>query len=224
MNKIYVIGSSSKLAESVEKLSSESYVPVFFGRSNPYNFKNYISYNGVTSEESVTELKQLIFNDVAKSKDLETVSLVILSGVSTNDWRESYLVNQYLPAILSEEFAKQISSHSTINPSIVLVSSTAAYQGSKLSYATTKASLTGILHTIAKDYKDKVRINIILPSAFDSGMISDWDDEKRNKVAQGNLIGRLGSTDDMADAILFAVNNRFITNSIINMSGGTVGI
>lgn len=224
MNKIYIIGSSSKLAESIEKLSGESYVPVFFGRSNPYNLKNYVPYEGVASEESVTELRDLIFKDLEQSEELETVSLVILSGISTSDWRESYLINEYLPAKLSEEFAQQVTSHSAINRSIVLVSSTAAYRGSKLSYATTKASLTGILHTIASNFKHKVRINIILPSTFDSGMISDWDDEKRNKVAESNLIGRLGSADDMADAILFAVNNRFITNSTINMSGGTVGI
>lgn len=224
MNKIYVIGSSSKLAESIEKLSGESFVPVFFGRSNPFDLKNYVSYKGVTSEDSVNELRDLIFKDLERSKKLDTVSLVILSGVSTSNWRESYLVNEYLPAKLSEVFSQKIASFSAVNRSIVLVSSTAAYKGSKLSYATTKASLTGILHTIASDFKDKVRINIILPSAFDSGMISDWDNEKRNKVAESNLIGRLGSADDMADAILFAVNNRFITNSTINMSGGTVGI
>lgn len=224
MNKIYVIGSSSKLAESIVKHSGESFDLVFFGRSNPYNFRNYVSYKGITSEESVVELRDLIFKDMEKSKELETVSLVILSGVSTSDWRESYLVNEYLPAKLSEEFAQQVASRSFVNRSIVLVSSTAAYRGSKLSYATTKASLTGILHTIAHDFKNKVRINIILPSAFDSGMISDWDDKKRNKVADSNLIGRLGSADDMADAILFTINNRFITNSTINMSGGTVGM
>lgn len=224
MNKLYVIGSSSKIAESLEKLSGASYNTVFFGRSNPLNLKNYVNYSGINDEKSVDELENLIFKDLEQSDNLETVSLIILAGISTNDWRESYLVNEYLPAKLSETFAKKVSDLNIENRSIALISSSAAYQGAKLSYATTKASLTGVLRTIAKDFKNKVRINIILPSAFDSGMVADWDDEKRNLVADSNLIGRLGSADDMADAILFTVRNRFITNSIINMTGGTIRI
>ncbi|NTU69671.1 SDR family oxidoreductase [bacterium] len=224
MNKLYVVGSSSKIAESIERLSGDNFYSVFFGRSNPLNLKHYIQYSGINNEDSVDELEDLIFNDLEQSDGLETVSLVILSGVSTNDWRESYLVNEYLPAKLSENFAKKVSDLDVENCSIVLISSSAAYQGAKLSYATTKASLTGVLRTIAKDYKNKVRINIILPSAFDSGMVADWDDIKRSVVAEGNFIGRLGTSDDMADAILFAIKNRFITNSIINMTGGTIRI
>lgn len=224
MNKLYVIGSSSKLAESIEQLVAGKYTAVFFGRSNPYNLTNYVHYESITNEDSVTELSNLIFQDLNQSNNLETVSLIILSGVSTQNWQESYLVNEYLPAKLSEDFATNSSRLPIRNRSIVLVSSSAAYQGSKLSYATTKASLTGVLHTIAKDFKSKVRINIVLPSAFESGMIEDWDSNKRDMVAASNLIGRLGTADDMADAILFAVHNEFITNSIINMTGGTIGI
>ena len=224
MNKLYVVGSSSKIAESIERLSGENFSSIFFGRNNPLNLKNYVQYSGINNEDSVDELENLIFKDLEQSDDLETVSLIILSGVSTNNWRESYLVNEYLPAKLSENFAKKVSNLNVENCSIVLISSSAAYQGAKLSYATTKASLTGVLRTIAKDYKNKVRINIILPSAFDSGMVADWDDIKRNAVAEGNFIGRLGTSDDMADAILFAIKNRFITNSIINMTGGTIRI
>lgn len=224
MNKLYVVGSSSKIAESIERLSGDNFSSMFFGRSNPLNLKRYIQYSGINNEDSVDELGNLIFKDLEQSDGLETVSLIILSGVSTNDWRESYLVNEYLPAKLSENFAKKVSDLNVENCSIVLISSSAAYQGVKLSYATTKASLTGVLRTIAKDYKNKVRINIILPSAFDSGMVADWDDIKRSVVAEGNFIGRLGTSDDMSDAILFAIKNRFITNSIINMTGGTIRI
>lgn len=222
MNKLYVVGGSSKIAESIERLSAGNFSSVFLGRSNPSKLKNYIQYDGINNEESVDELDNLISTDLKQSDNLETVGLIILAGVSTNDWRESYLVNEYLPAKLSESFAKRVSNLGIENCSIILISSSAAYQGSKLSYATTKASLTGILHTIAKDYKNRVRINIILPSAFDSGMIADWDESKRNIVAGNNLIGRLGTADDMTDAILFAIRNRFITNSIINMTGGTI--
>ena len=109
MNKLYVVGSSSKIAESIERLSGENFSSIFFGRNNPLNLKNYVQYSGINNEDSVDELENLIFKDLEQSDDLETVSLIILSGVSTNNWRESYLVNEYLPAKLSENFAKKVS-------------------------------------------------------------------------------------------------------------------
>ncbi len=223
MKKVYVVGSSSKVSESLVRLSEHSSVTVI-GRTNPHGLSDYIHFGGITAEESVDELFALIRDDVESTKDIESIALVILSGVSTQDWRESFLVNEYLPAKLSEYFANYASENQLLNASIALVSSAVAYQGSKLPYATTKASLAGILHTIARDFRNMVRINIILPSAFDSEMIADWDAEKRQSVASNNYIGRLGTADDMADAILFTIRNQFITNSTINMTGGTVHI
>jgi len=223
MKKVYVIGSSSKIAQSLEKYLPEEYTRVFIGRSNSFKLPNFVVYNGITDEQTVEDLSQMITKDLKNSPGIKEASLIILSGVSTHNWRESFLVNEYLPAKLSEEFAQYIS-RLGVPGSISLISSTAAYQGAKLAYATTKASLTGILHTISRDYKNLVRINIILPSAFESGMISDWDDEKRKSVASNNYIGRLANADDIASAVEFTITNKFITNSTINMSGGTVHI
>lgn len=223
MKKLYVIGSSSRVAEAIARLGAD-YSTVAIGRTNPHNIDGYVHFDGVSDETSVDALFSIIRQDIELSQSIESASLVVLSGVSTHDWRESFLVNEYLPAKLSEEFAKYTADKNIANSSIALVSSAVAYQGSKLPYATTKASLTGVLHTIARDFSGKVRINIVLPSAFDSDMIADWDEEKRQAVASNNYIGRLGTADDMADAILFTVRNQFITNSTINMTGGTVHI
>ncbi|MDR2407290.1 MAG: SDR family oxidoreductase, partial [Bacteroidales bacterium] len=189
-----------------------------------FNLKDFVKYTGIQNEESVDGLADLIFKDIKRSENLKSASLVVLSGISSKDWRESFLVNEYLPAHLSELFASHIVDSQIRSGSITLISSSAAYQGAKLPYATTKASLTGVLHVIAKNYKNSIRINLVLPSAFDSGMIADWDDKKRQIVASSNYIGRLGTSDDIAEAILFTVQNKFITNSIINMTGGTIFI
>lgn len=224
MKKIYIIGSSSQVSDALDRYSSEECTLVFLGRSNPFQLKNYIQYSGIEDEQSVEQLSATIIRDMKMSEQLESASLVILSGISSSDWRTSFLVNEYLPAVLSEQFAQHISLLQLKDCSITLIGSSAAYQGAKLSYATTKASLTGIVHAISRDYRGKARINMVLPSAFNSGMIADWDDEKREAVAGANHIGRLGSAEDVADAIMFTVNNKFITNSVLNLTGGTVHI
>lgn len=224
MKKIYIIGSSSNIAKSLEGSLDNDFDTMFFGRTNPHHLKNFTSYNGIHNEDSVDELGQMIINNLNASSELESASLVVLAGVSSNNWTESFLVNEYLPARLSEVFSEAVTALGLQGNSITLVSSSAAYQGAKLPYATTKASLSGIIHTISRDYRNTVRINIILPSAFESGMIADWSDDKRKDVASSNHVGRLGNADDMAGAIVFTVKNSFITNSTINMTGGTVHI
>ena len=196
---------------------------VFIGRTNPHKLRQFIQFDGVRDETSVNALFEIIKKDIEVSKELESVSLVILAGVSSHDWRESFLVNEYLPAKLSEGFAQYVSKLSP-QSSITLVGTAAAHLGAKMPYATTKAALAGILHTIARDFRGKVRINLVLPSAFESEMIADWDDEKRKVIAANNFIGRLGTPEDMADAVIFSIRNEFITNSTINMTGGTVHI
>ncbi|NCO10638.1 SDR family oxidoreductase [Candidatus Saccharibacteria bacterium] len=221
MKKIYVIGSSSNISEALARLVN-GYSCVFIGRSNPHNLKQFINFKGMDDELSVDFLLTAITDDMQATKNLESASLVIVAGISSHDWRESYLVNEYLPAKLSEEFSRYVAHLPLLNSSITLVGSAAAHLGAKMPYATTKAALGGILHTIARDFRGKVRINLILPSAFESAMIADWGEDKKEAVASSNYIGRLGTSDDMADAILFAVQNEFITNSTINMTGGTV--
>lgn len=224
MKKIYIIGSSSRIAKSLEASLDSDFEMMFFGRTNPYDLKNFISYGGINGENSVHVLGQMVIDDLKTSTGLDSASLVVLAGISSNNWTESFLVNEYLPAKLSEMFCETVVSLGLQGNSVTLVGSSAAYQGAKLPYATTKASLSGILHTISRDYRNTVRINIILPSAFESGMIADWNEEKRKDIANSNHIGRLGDADDMADAIVFTVKNGFITNSTINMTGGTVHI
>jgi len=224
MKKIYIIGSSSNIAKSLDQSLDNDFDTIFFGRTNPHHLKNFITYNGIHNQDSVDELGQTIIDDLNSSSGLESASLVVLAGVSSKNWTESFLVNEYLPAKLSEMFCETVASLGLQGNSVTLVGSSAAYQGAKLPYATTKASLSGILHTISRDYRNTARINIILPSAFESGMIADWNEEKRRDVASSNHIGRLGTADDMADAIVFTVKNGFITNSTINMTGGTVHV
>ncbi|MBJ58906.1 hypothetical protein CMN24_04325 [Candidatus Saccharibacteria bacterium] len=224
MRKVYVIGSSSVLAPSIAKLVVGDSLTAFIGRSNPYGLENFIKSQGVTDEASVAAISELLLNDLKNTSGITSASLIVLSGVSSNDWKSSFLINEYMPAKLSEDFSKYVSLQKLHDNSVTLIGSSAAYHGAKLPYAATKASLNGIVHSIARGFKNNVRINLVVPSAFESNMIADWDNEKRAAVASSNYIGRLGTPDDMAAAILFTVNNPFITNSTLNMTGGTVHI
>ena len=224
MKKIYVIGASSSTTKPLQRLAKKSGSEIgFFGRTNPHKLENFVKYDGIFDDDSIDALWKIFIKIIEDDyMKFDEFHLVILPGKSSNNWRESFLINEYLPAVLSEKFAKKMIDVSR-ESSIVLIGSAAIYQGAnKISYAATKASLIGILHTISRKYLPKNRVNLIIPAAFNSGMISDWGEDKREKIAKSIPAGKIGSVGEVADAIFFAINNKFTTNSVINMTGGSV--
>lgn len=68
------------------------------------------------------------------------------------------------------------------------------------------------------------RVNAISPGVIDTGA---WDslgeDGKRDyfeHIAAGNPVGRIGTPDDVASAVLFAMTNTFMTGMTLKIDGG----
>jgi NAD(P)-dependent dehydrogenase (short-subunit alcohol dehydrogenase family) len=69
-----------------------------------------------------------------------------------------------------------------------------------------------------------IRVNAISPGVIDTGA---WDalgaDGKREyfeHIAAGNPVGRIGTPDDIANAVLFAMTNSFMTGMTLKVDGG----
>jgi NAD(P)-dependent dehydrogenase (short-subunit alcohol dehydrogenase family) len=223
LTKTIIVGSSSPLCKAIAD-HDKSGTCVFFGRTNPYGFKNWHEGATFTDEASVRAFSEEIKNFLANEIDSGVLSLniIFVVGVSSNDWQQSFVVNEMLPSIIAQAFDSFVKGAPWLeSASITLIGSTGAYRGAKLPYSATKASLTGIMHTLNKS--DSItRTNLIVPTAFNGGMISDWDEAKIKSVANSNTIGRIGDVSEIADAIIFASNNQFVADSVINMSAGQV--
>jgi NAD(P)-dependent dehydrogenase (short-subunit alcohol dehydrogenase family) len=69
-----------------------------------------------------------------------------------------------------------------------------------------------------------IRVNAVSPGVIDTGA---WDalgdGGKRDyfkHIAAGNPVGRIGTSEDVADAVLFAMTNTFITGMTLKVDGG----
>ena len=69
-----------------------------------------------------------------------------------------------------------------------------------------------------------IRVNAISPGVIDTGA---WDamgdDGKRDyfeHIAAHNPAGRIGTPDDIAAAVLFAMTNTFVTGMTLKIDGG----
>ncbi len=68
-----------------------------------------------------------------------------------------------------------------------------------------------------------IRVNVVSPGTIDTAMF-DWmgDDKQSNLSAmtQNHLIKRAGSSEEVADGIMFVMQNNFVTGTTVDVDGG----
>lgn len=91
-------------------------------------------------------------------------------------------------------------------------------------YGASKAAVIRLAKSLAIQFAgDNIRSNVILPGGTLSPMQERWDDPAARDRAAGYVpMGRLGSTDDMANACLFLLSDAasYITGVELPVDGG----
>lgn len=227
-SRAYIIaGSSSPLASAINETLGGGDSTVFVGRNNPFNFKHWLKAKSVKTTDDADIYTKVIMNQLQQfiADGYTRISIVVVAGVSSNDWVESIATNEYLPSRITEDAIGATEAAGNIDDlSLTYIGSAASYLGGKYPYSVTKASLSGLLHSSNKRSPSFVRSNLVIPGAFEGGMIADWDSNKRDKVSSNTTINRIASSKEIADAIIFTSTNEYIADSVLNMSAGQVTI
>ncbi len=214
-SKILVVGSSSFLSKALSILFEDA---IFFGRSNPHNLRNWNKSLPLNSWDGIVKTSAAIADSIAPG---DHYHLILLQGVSTDDWEESIYVNQISVAEIAESFAKSLQRNHT-SGSITMIGSASSTLGGKVQYSSTKAALVGVQNSLLKNFSGHVRVNQILPGVIEGGMTKDWDLEKVGTISKKTYAGRFASADEIVDAIKFVILNDYISGSVINMTSGQV--
>jgi NAD(P)-dependent dehydrogenase (short-subunit alcohol dehydrogenase family) len=111
--------------------------------------------------------------------------------------------------------------------SIINISSTYGHEGAAGAsvYVGSKHAVEGITKSVALETaKLGIRVNGVAPGPTDTGMLTRFTGTPENKAAlvTGVPMGRLGLSEELADAILFIASDEasFITGHILNVDGG----
>ena len=107
---------------------------------------------------------------------------------------------------------------------IINIASTTGVHGNagQVNYAAAKAGLIGFTKTVALEYASRnITSNAVAPGFIDTDMTKALGEEKIKKVVEKIPLGRMGSPDDIAQAVLFfAGAGSYITGQVLEVSGG----
>ena len=90
-------------------------------------------------------------------------------------------------------------------------------------YVASKAGLIGLTKTIAREYANRnVTANAVAPGFIDTAMTQALTEQVRTDLAKQIPLGRLGSSEDVANAVRFLASPAaaYITGQVIHVNGG----
>lgn len=92
-------------------------------------------------------------------------------------------------------------------------------------YSAAKAALIGLTKALAaEEAPSGVTVNCVAPGVIDTDMMAGFTDEEKAQLAAETPLGRLGTPQDVARAVLFFASEeaQFITGTVLSVSGGFV--
>ena len=110
---------------------------------------------------------------------------------------------------------------------IVNVSSVAGKRGDYLGnahYTAAKAGLIGLTRSLAASVASKgVRVNSVAPGLVKTALTDQMSEETRRRTIERIPIGRLGSSDEIADAVLFLASDQasYVVGETLSVNGGS---
>ena len=81
-----------------------------------------------------------------------------------------------------------------------------------------KAGVVAATELLARSLAPRVRVNAIAPGAV--LLPEGWDDAAREKLVASTPLGRLGTPDDVVRAVLFLLENDYLTGTTLAVDGG----
>jgi len=147
----------------------------------------------------------------------------LISQITEEDWDRLFAVNvksiyhcvnAVLPAMLERQAG-----------SIVTVSSMWGQVGASMeaAYSATKGAVIALTKALAKELGPSgIRVNCVAPGVIETDMCREYDAETMEALREESPIGKLGTAEDVAKAMIYLANAPFVTGEILSVNGGFV--
>ncbi|MDR2790992.1 MAG: SDR family oxidoreductase [Campylobacteraceae bacterium] len=224
---VLITGSTGAIGEAAAK--------AFFDKG----YKLFLHYNN--NEEKARKLKEkfdatLLKWDMRDSqtikKELENLSIdILVNNVAITDdahifWMDDAQWESVIDTNLNGTYrvtkavlANMIKNKSGVIINIVSISGLIGNLG-QANYAASKGAIAAFTKTLCLDLaRFNIRVNAVAPGIIRSNMSKNIDEKNYQKIIP---LGRFGEPEEVAEAILFLSEAKYISGEILNVSGGMV--
>ncbi len=147
----------------------------------------------------------------------------LIQDMTENQWDKLFSVNvrgvfHCVKAALPGFLQKQ-------KGSIVTVSSMWGQVGAscEVAYSATKGAVIAMTKALAQELGPSgIRVNCVAPGVILTDMCRQIDPAVLNELSAQTPVGRCGTPEDVADAILYLADAQFVTGQVLGVSGGYV--
>ena len=221
MKKVLITGGATGIGKATALLFKQKGYDVFitYNQSEP-------DFDGITkikcNLENENEIIEL-FNQITSIDVLVNnagISLIKqINDTTAEEYDKIMRINARSYFLCSREAVKlMLKSHSG---AIVNVSSMWGQLGAscEIAYSMSKAAVIGLSRSLAQELAPSgITVNCICPGIIDTRMNSMFE---KSELEEEVPIGRLGTAEEVADAIYFLSQNKYITQ-ILGVNGGIV--
>lgn len=162
-------------------------------------------------------LPTVLVNNAAITRDM------LLLRMKPEDWDQVLATNLTAVFRLSKACLRRMMKER--RGRIVNITSIVGVTGNpgQTNYAAAKAGLLGFTKSLAREVASRgITVNAVAPGFIDTDMTRALDDAQRAALQAQIPIGRLGSPEDVAAAVLFLVSPQagYITGETLHVNGG----
>lgn len=222
MKKVLITGGATGIGKATALLFKQKGYDVFitYNQSEP-------DFDGITkikcNLENENEIIEL-FNQITSIDVLVNnvgISLIKqINDTTAEEYDKIMRINARSYFLCSREAVKlMLKSHSG---AIVNVSSMWGQLGAscEIAYSMSKAAVIGLSRSLAQELAPSgITVNCVCPGIIDTRMNSMFE---KSELEEEVPIGRLGTAEEVADAIYFLSQNKYITSQILGVNGGIV--
>jgi 3-oxoacyl-[acyl-carrier protein] reductase len=212
-----VIGTSTS-TDGASKLTAELASHGYNGRGAVLDVGSAASIDALMTDlDAAGEMPTILVNNAAITRD------TLLLRMKPEDWDQVIATNLTSVFRLSKGCLRRMMKER--HGRIISLTSIVGLTGNpgQANYAAAKAGLLGFTKSLAREVASRgITVNAVAPGFIDTDMTRALSEEQRAALMGQVPVGRLGSTSDIAEAVLFLASRSagYITGETLHVNGG----
>jgi pteridine reductase len=139
-------------------------------------------------------------------------------GATPEHWDSQMDTNAKAPFFIAQRAARSMRARGAGKIINIVDVAGEVIWGGYLPYSVSKAALIALNRGLAKSYAPEIQVNGIAPGPV---LFPEYYTEEQKKAAiERTLLKRAGSPQDIVNAVVFLIENDYITGDVIHMDGG----